>query len=124
MRLVSWRNAIYAVWLISIISIFFNLLPALVEILERPLYEFGSYQITIFFLLTSLSVLLLTSSVSSKILNWADVCSRSSGLTFATAFVFLVGIVAVIDLIVAFVMHGEPFILSYFFNLVLDFLPD
>jgi hypothetical protein len=123
MNFVTWRKVVYAVWLFSAGSIYFNFLPAFVEILDRSLFEFGSYRITLFFILTSLSVLLLTSSVSSKIVSWADVCSRSSGLTFLTAFVVIVGIVATIDLVVAFATQQEPFIIVYFFSLFMNFLP-
>jgi len=124
MKLFGWRNAIYGVWIIAIICIHFGIFPALIEILERPFFEFGSYHVTAFFLLTSVAVLLITGSVSSKIVNWADICSRSSGLTFLTAFVVMLGVIATIDLVVAFMTQKEPFILAYLFGLLFFFLPN
>ena len=115
--LLNWRKFVYAAWLISVISIYFNILPFLNQILEKPIIDFLSFQITGFFLITSLSILLITGSVSTKMINWVNICSRSSGLMFITVLIFAAGLLTTIDVIVAVVTGNEPFILSYIFSL-------
>jgi len=119
MSLVTWRRVIYAIWLISALCVRFEIF----SFLTASMFKVMSYDITFFFLLTSLVILLITGFLAEKMNGWVLICSRSSGLMMLTVFIAVLGILTAIDLVVAVVTHKEPFLISYLFNLFSTFLP-
>ncbi|WNY25144.1 hypothetical protein [Methanolapillus millepedarum] len=115
--MIGWRKIIYFLWIAAALVIYYNPFPELTKSLESEIFTFGTYTITSFVLFTSLTVVLFASAISSRIVSWADVCSRSSYLTFLTAVIMVLGVLTAIDIVVAVVASREPFIIAYFFNL-------
>ncbi|MDR2944706.1 MAG: hypothetical protein LBU81_06485 [Methanosarcinales archaeon] len=73
--------------------------------------------------LCTAAALLVTSSLSTKMAGWVQMCSRSSGLMFITILIFAAGVLTAIDMTVAVVTDSEPFILSYLFSFFYSYLP-
>ncbi|HAE43004.1 MAG TPA: hypothetical protein DCG34_08835 [Clostridiales bacterium] len=118
--MLTLKRSFYLLWVVLAVIVRENWVPSLVEFLQIPILNFGAgYTITIWHLYTYF-VLVYTSWVISRGMQYsAEIMSRSNITTLVVGIVVMLGLITTLDILYAYIFgSGELFLVQMMYELV------
>ena len=120
--MISARKGFYIVWIVLALNLHYGWVKGISGLLETDLFNLGAgYTITVWHFYTYFVMVYTGWFIGHNLQRSAEIVARSNVTAIFAAAVVLLGIIALVDIAVAYITgSGELFLLQLLFNTVCD----
>nr|WP_321496294.1 hypothetical protein [uncultured Methanolobus sp.] len=117
--MVTFRQAVYASWLILAVIKHFQMIPFLVDILDTS-FNLGILNLSIWTAITYIVLVYTSHVISQSMLTLAMMASRSNVTTILAGFIVVLGVCTLIDIVYAYLSGSDLFLVQMIYSTVRD----
>jgi hypothetical protein len=108
---------LYGVYILCILSIRYDMIPALAEFMTQPIVDTAMGPITPFTLYTGLVLSILVAGSKQNLINWTYAASQTTVTTVLFVGIIVLGFLTAGDIVTAEMMGTDPWIINYLVDL-------
>jgi hypothetical protein len=108
---------LYGVYILCILSIRYDMIPALAEFMTQPIVDTAMGSITPFTLYTGLVLSILIAGSKQNLINWTYAASQTTVTTVLFVGIIMLGFLTAGDIVAAEMMGTDPWIINYLVDL-------
>lgn len=115
-----YTKALYLGWISCFLVIRYDLIPSLAEMLVKPLWSIGGYDVTLFWLYSALCLAIVASVAKYALQTYASLSSQTTVTTLIALGIIVLGFLSVVDIAYAVTVETDPVIIPGLIHFLQD----